>query len=404
MAVTRWVLYVDESGAIPSERHKDKRRTPDECNVTGVLVDRDRGQQIAESLQKQYRMLFPWAPWPFHHTEFKQPLHHVAWLSCFLQTHDTSSGPAFSKAADAVVREIAEELERELTADWEHFVRQSMASKRVDRPVWHRVSAHVNKARWTRGALHQLRTALECREMALDKVTITIMDGHTLYGFSTGETNRGDAYDAALMEASAWGRDAIGPWGQMFMSLIDRLAFFLLTQEGEHHVDVVCANRKLWSGNGERSQFMTRRYLQRFFERIFEDPTEYTVVDDTNTTRAKFSVRPPVDFGRDANVFLMLADRLAHVMREATKNVARLSQVQQRVKADTRSVQFAHVAKNHAFSGVSAVGAAEVYLSQLWHNPSEEPSVQPSSRRQWAYTQAEQMAIASRALELKWRL
>lgn len=89
MQVTRWVLYVDESGAIPFVRHKRKKWRPDECNVTGVLVDKDRGDMVSKSLQKQYQTLYPWVSWPFHHSEFKQPLHHVAWLSAYVTTHNT---------------------------------------------------------------------------------------------------------------------------------------------------------------------------------------------------------------------------------------------------------------------------------------------------------------------------
>lgn len=403
MSTYYWQLYIDESGAIESDLHKP-RPAFDECNVSGILVDQVRSEEVKDDLERQYRHLFPWAPWPFHQGEFQHPIYHFAWLGRYL-SEQRAHLPAIDDATDNAVRALYKRADDEGGNAWLQLRTAADANTHADKKILakgRRILTRLDDIAW-----EQFREDIEARLERLDQITASVFENDaTPLAFICTESERGDAWHAAhrayTQTHGPEREDLPGPWGLLFIGLIRRVIIRLLAQPGTHRLDVVCATRDIWHGKERRRQGISQKSIEHLVQLALADGAALRV--ERHDGEASITVRAlaPVNFAKNAGPFLVHADRLANTARIISLYAKNLSHYQRALRARQPFLHvFYPIHQNTYIPGLSAIGVAENYLRQL-RTPkasAEKPSI---PKRSWAITQAEVTAHAINSLNILW--
>lgn len=403
MTTHHWQLYIDESGKIESDLRKPRPR-PDECNVSGVLVNQERAETVKDGLERQYQQLFPWAPWPFHEGEFRYPIFHLLWLNQYIEQH-AEAEVCFSKQVDATAVALKNDLTNANATGWAELTEVETAGDFAPHALRRRTRRELERVGGIQWDL--FRENVERRFEALDRVTqSTLTDALIPLAFVCGESERGDAWESAASaykEASRDERDDLpGPWGRLFIGLIRRVVLRLLTQPGNHHVDVICATRHIWHGENNRPQGISQKSIEHLVQLALNDGSALQVGRQDGEVTITVRALAPVNFAKNAAPFLIHADRLANSARVVSLYAKSLRQYQDALRARLPFVEVFHrIDRDTIIPGISAVGVAETYLHQLRTNkvPTEKPSIK---NRSWAITQAEVTAHAVNSLNILW--
>jgi hypothetical protein len=350
-------------------------------------LEREKSSELKERMTE----LIPWAPWPFHHAHFKQPVVHFIWLYDYVDrkgigfdafVDDANLCRQFEQLADFAAEFPAEAWSRLKGDTRDMAISDFRPLSEIRRGLHQEQPVAWNEVKqWFRTQIAEVGELIE-----------EVCDEQGVIVFSCGQSDPEDCAD--VLEGD--------PWGRLFACMVKRANDYLFTTGEDHEVEVRCASRHIWDGGLRCSRPLDGRVINGFLdEQLGRAQHRF---ETSNGQQIKVDATRPRDFAEEASAFLVLADRAANTSREAVCNGGELVEVARYAAKRCPSASSLRAIGGSVVPGLNAVGDAEDWVERARrHNIQAGRVLQPLHGREWWRDQAFQMGEVFENHVLDWR-
>jgi hypothetical protein len=373
--MTRWRLYVDESG--------DFRRD-EGVAVGGLLLDSRVPGTLPAEIRESLMNAFPGLPWPLHAAHYNIPII-FALASVVAREGDPGTRTVFDAAADAAT----EILRRDAPAKLDEALDELRSGRRPDVDTLKHLDAHLSQGDSDAVTIYwKLREARRKLSASIARLVrqLARRDNAGLIVFVASESERGDAgEDWMAVSADASAEAGEGAPTHRYLGLLGTLferTATVVSLEGAQHTIVPCVL--------DKRMYEKRRLKPRDIHAAIKGYAATAV-------RVRFEDPQIAFYDRRVGGAYVLADFVAnrgnHQTRREGKNLSRLHQ-------DLHNVLGVVVASRQGrrrLSHVAASGVARSYIAAVQRGDAAEArqlTKRLGGARRWAREQATQWAEA----------